>query len=76
MTKRVEILVSFRGDPNETGHAETYFREGEFPSLSDAFADLIIGKRLAAAAPATAEAPAVPSPPPPAPPVSNDGGSK
>jgi hypothetical protein len=48
MTKRVEILASFRGDPNETGHAETYFREGQYADVPEAYADLLVTKGLAA----------------------------
>lgn len=47
MSRKVEITVSFRGDPENTGAAETLFRAGETPTLEDAYADLIIGKGLA-----------------------------
>jgi hypothetical protein len=57
MSKTVEILTTFRGDPNETGAAETLFRAGATISLDDAYADLLIAKGLARAAPADAPSP-------------------
>lgn len=67
MTKRVEILVSFRGDPNGTGNAEECFREGHYADVPETYADLLIAKGLAAAvegvlATAPAELAAIASP--------------
>lgn len=49
--KTVEITSDFSGYPN--GKDERAFTTGEAPELSDAFADLIIGKGLASEVEAT-----------------------
>lgn len=45
--KQLEILVTFRGDPENTGAAETVFRAGASVEVPDAYADMLISKGLA-----------------------------
>lgn len=67
MTKQIEILVTFRGDPENTGAAETVFRAGANVEVPDTYADMLIAKGLAheigAASPSTKQASAIPAAP-------------
>jgi hypothetical protein len=47
VTKRVEILTTFRGDPDDAGHATRLFTANSPADVPDVFADLIVRKGLA-----------------------------
>ncbi|CAN2532532.1 hypothetical+protein [Methylocapsa aurea] len=68
MTKPVEILTTFHGDPENSGHATHLFSAGDTPNLSDEYADLLVAKGLASL-PGTAAPAAAPLPVPPLPPT-------
>ena len=52
--KTVSITAGFTGYPN--GKDKRHFVQGEEPELSDAYADLLVGKQLATEKPAAAPA--------------------
>lgn len=47
MGKKVKILTTFRGYPDDTVASETLYLTGATPTLDDVFAALLIAKGLA-----------------------------